>query len=239
MFNTLKSIWSDTRNVSKRRWWWLDFKTPLTRDSALGTLRGIGAAFYGLAIFQLVITLVVFNALGGNWGFFLDVVLFLALGYCIRNFQSRGGSVAAVLYGVVTLLITFDNLIKQFSGGKTSGGTIVLALMVLIYSAQAVRASFAYHRMSDSRLNIRNVIIKNLLALIYAACSGFAFLVVVAALRLNAGMVSQETLGTLLLLAVLTPVGLTYRGWLPFTSNRPFVIYPVDSTMDGGRPAVS
>lgn len=189
------------------------FRRIESKEDARKILRDIGIGFYFVAGLQFVVGILLIRSL------LTDSVGFLIIGYCLHKFRSRTAAIAAVGITLIGIVVTARNFVTR--QGPTN---IVLALLLLVYSIRAVQASFAYHKLAKSRFSAKNFLIKNAIGILFTFVFGFIALVGLAVVVGNTEKLTDEFWGGFSLVILLLSFGLAYRGWLPFTRRRPFVM---------------
>ncbi len=201
-----------------------------TREQGIAILECVGTIFYVAASFYFLIGL--FSRDPNMLG---ESPIWLTLGHALRVCRSRAAAILAALYslaeGWMAVAFRFGHPDRDIFVFKTNFEIIVIAVLFLA-SLRAIRASVAYHKLSGSQLILKNVIIKNLLAIVYlAGCLfGLRYLETstwpeMATLKKFVLDHPQQRPALLEILVLLIPA-LTYRGWMPFAGRRPFVTAP-------------
>ncbi len=152
----------------------------------------------------------------------LNGATLMTAGIGIQRRQSR---MAALILFMLSLANMFGAL-NQVRVSPIGWIWVTVHMLVTSYAAIAIRVSFRFHKLMRSQLNKRNIVIKSMLALLYAFLSVLACGLIEAGIEF-VGIFSftrEYRLGGLIALFVLMlTVTLSYFGQLPFTKNRPLV----------------
>lgn len=103
---------------------------------------------------------------------------------------------------------------------------LVLTIIFTLMFVNAIRGTFHYHKIMNSRLNVRNVVILNALGFLYSLA---VFLICVAVLVMSAVMgvdietIDQTVLGFVILAGMCIVYALTLMRWMPFTKERQMI----------------
>ena len=198
--------------------WWkslFDFSPVQSVEDARKTLREIGMAFYFISGLIAVVSLFLkYNSL-------YDALIYVAIGYSLHKCQSRTGAVFAVLVSCASIFVTGYNLVSTH---PTGGRNIVLAIIVFAYALRAVKASIAYHRKLNTRLSIKNILVKNISALLYTVIFFFLSRFILSIAGVPVETWTEEKYGRYFLLVLFSSYWLTYAGLLPFSKHKPFAV---------------
>ena len=158
------------------------------------------------------------------YSYYAAVELFV-FGFAIEKHKSRSASLLLAGNSILQTSAVLGWVLGNKGGGW---GYLILLFIVLRYAFRATRVSFAYHKLRGSKLIVRNVLIKNALALLYLF-SVFGLIYLLPADIKGVVLRSFETktepfnfLGFLIMALVLSAA---YKGVLPGTGNRRFVVF--------------
>jgi len=207
-----------------------DLQNVETEDRAVRILRAVGWLF----IFYTVTNVFIYRDLYRYGDTISTVAVFVVLGYAIAGHQSR---VAASLLFLLEFATFTKWIIDLFSAeahlsflSLLSHGVVLLFIYIAI---RGLQASFSYHKIIGSKLNIGNIFILNLCAIIYFVLFRFIYSHIIWGLVISKflsgepppdlSFVAVATHQVPLWLILLGTLSLTYKGWLPFTRNRAFI----------------
>ncbi len=190
-------------------WFAKTFPTPSTPQEAANALDSTGKGFYWLGMITVGLGLF----LGATMVF--DGFTYVVLGWALKRYRSRGVAVILAAISVVGIAMTARN---QFAGGS-GGRNVVLALIVTAWALHACKVTFIYHRLIGSRVNTVNVVIKSLLATVYAVLAFIVAIIVGVVLGVDIENMSDAA-GTAFAAVVGLAIGAAFAGVLPFTRGR-------------------
>ena len=113
----------------KKNFWGKEIKTE---EDAIKTIKDVSNGVFLVAALQIVI------------GFFflpaavLDGLVLGVLAFLLRKFKNRAVAIILFLFSILALVVTGIN---NFGGG-TGGKNIILTIILIIISIQAIRATF-------------------------------------------------------------------------------------------------
>ena len=189
-----------------------DFKRIENKEEGISLLRDIGKGCYFLGVLHIVLSLIAHTQ-----SFLMDGILFLMLGHGISLYQSRTASILLCIDTFAGIYFTFDSKIHNGSGGRN----VILALMMFVYSIRAVQVSFQYQALVNSRPVLKNIIIKTTLSFVYSLIFIVLGIISVVVIFGNTEKVTENAWGMAVILPLCIGTFLTFRGWLPFTKNKP------------------
>lgn len=153
----------------------------------------------------------------GNHAHLLSTaIIFGFTGWLIKKHRSRAA--ASVLCGYNCL--NAINALLMLTSMHTGIINALLWVPSAIISIRALQAARKYHRIKQTRLNYNNAMAQTLLAFIYS----IIFLMIAAALLGYTGLLRKfDTAGnaTLMVIILILGYGLTFKGLLPFSKDRP------------------
>lgn len=190
---------------------------PKITDSE--SARGAARQGFWAAIFVAVVTAVfaVSGFIGMSIGALFDATLFAIIAWGIHK-MSRVASVAGLCLYIV------ESIWRWIEFGPTN--IVVAALLVLCF-INSVRGTFEYHKIINSRVIVRNVIIVNSLALFYSlAAIIISFFVLISGGYYET--MNDELLGLIMISVVLIVYALSLIGLMPFTKNRGIIAKGVE-----------
>jgi len=149
------------------------------------------------------------------------LVIFIGLGIYRK---SRTASILGISFYVIQRLYMWSH-----HGGPKN---IVMAIIIMLMFIASVRGTYFYHELRKSQVLKKNVIILNLLALLYSVIIGIAVLFIAyyyfphkIASLVNGEVVFKEYFFTIIAFFALFAYLLTLIRFMPFTKNRHVVSY--------------
>ncbi len=145
-------------------------------------------------------------------------VLFILCGYLLKRYQSRAAAVypcIPIAVGLVTSIITALVVSTFFIA------SVVLMGVLLFCGIRTTQASFFYHDLVQMQVNVRNLLLKSLLSILYSLVGTLICFVCIV---LFASDLDDKTevilISFMILLTVVTATVWTFEGYLPFTKNK-------------------
>ncbi len=191
--------------------------------------------FYTIAGISLLISfffLVFLNAKADFViGFIGTPLLYLFISYLAKKFFSR------VLALILFLIVSFDCvstfMIKYGFWNIEGGGTnIFFGILAVFMSINFIRCVFKYHSLKRSRINWKNVLFLNVIALLTCAIVlALTFIVYVIYFGIfNIPLESENPIynslfGILMIIAPISIWVMALNNKLPFTKNKPVLSY--------------
>ncbi len=190
------------------------------REAAV-LLRALSYIVYALGVVYFTVVVLVFRwSLGA-----VDAVNFILLGYAIGSFRSR---VAAIVLFITAIMMGGSKLFLSDLTHPFNFSQLVIACAAVFCAFRAAETTMRYHELVRSKVNITNVTLKTFLAFLYGAVIGrLAVLGLSFFLPADEMMRSVEGWPVAELMGWSLAVFLTFKGWLPFTKNRPLCEYDV------------
>lgn len=122
---------------------------------------------YILFLIGFLQSILFFFLLGSFRNFYMDVLLIFIFGIVIRFSRSR---VSVILLCIYSLIILVGTTLTWFGIAAGGGNNIFLALLLLLLSVRAAQVSFQFHKLTDTKLVWKNIMIRHMIAI------GFAFI---------------------------------------------------------------
>lgn len=171
----------------------------------------------GLAFCLIALATGVASLLGAERFFIFNEFVLGMLGYFTVGYQSRILSLLIFFYSALNLIIPLFNL-RGYSATDVS--VTFLSIIIVIISFQMMRNTFRYHKLLNSQVIFKNVIIKSLLTagyiLIFGACLHLLYI---------AGTIQTDAFAKHWLYGYLFIMALSLSGYFPFTKNRSMVAF--------------
>lgn len=134
----------------------------------------------------------------------------------LTRFQSRTAATLLLIYNGLFVLNAVPFMISTHQGILTA----LLSLVAVSVSGMALRESRTYHRLSQTRTIFNNTMAQTLLGFIYTVI----FIFLTAAILGYSGLLMHTDISTkaaIMVLVMIAAYGLTFKGLLPFSQNRP------------------
>lgn len=126
-----------------------------TEENILKSLISIKKELYFFALFVLVFHSFLYFIKQGDAFFFVDVCILSIVGYFLPTSKSRTLAVFLGFYALMTVLVTVQNMLGMGQGGKN----ILLSIILTMMSINAIKATFAYHKITETKIKKKNVLI--------------------------------------------------------------------------------
>ena len=158
------------------------------------------------------------------YSYYIAVELFV-FGFAIAEHKARSAALLLAGTYISRTLIVLGGVLANKGGGW---GYLILLFIVLRYALRATKVSFTYHKLRGSKVIVKNVLIKNALALFYLfAVFGLIYLLPVdtKSVVLHSFKTKTEPFNFLGVLVMALVLSAAYKGVLPGTSNRRLVVF--------------
>jgi hypothetical protein len=181
---------------------------------------GTGAAVF-LAIFNFIYSFFLVKNL--NFLQILGALFYVIIAWGIHKRSRSAASLGLGIYFLERIIIWFNSDFKMSMMGLS------IIFFTTLFLIGSIRGTIAYHVIVKSKTILRNIVIKNLLALLYSSISSIllVFVTSIADFGKNYSFNSESDIMRALLLSLFMIIYLlTVGGFMPFTKNRQMVIFP-------------
>ncbi len=216
IFNTGETASPQILKAGKQNWLWPEMNSLANAERA--TEYAFVAAMFSSAITGLVSLLAFFGK--SFYGFspnnFSEAVLMLALGFGIKR-KSRASALILLIY------FTIGKALSLGGNSNNTSSTFVSSIIWILFFLNGVRGAFAYHKLNNTLVSHKNLILKTGMALLYG---GIVFFL---CSMLYVSHFENFPYAMLFFIPTLIIIWFSFLGWLPFTKGSVVMPNPVRS----------